>query len=235
MICARGGSKGLPRKNVLPFAGKPLIQWSIDAARQSQYIDDIVVSTDDIEIRDIALAAEARVPFIRPADLADDSSDINHAIAHAIEWLRDNENQQYDFVILLQPTQPLRDANLVDQFIQYYFEHASIKQDALVTVVKAEPKVALVMKTEGEYIRFAIPRESTPSNRQEMPAYYLPAGSMFVAPVGAFLKNLSFYTAHTRFFEVDAVTAMDIDSKQDLIKAEELYYKKVNRQDSAPA
>ncbi|MEQ9363538.1 MAG: acylneuraminate cytidylyltransferase family protein [Leptospirales bacterium] len=182
LIGARGGSKGLKNKNLLDFAGKPLIQWTIEAALRSEYIDDVVVSTDSEQIQSAALKAKARAPFLRPPELAADDSDINDAIVHAIEWLRANEGSQYDIVVLLQPTQPLRDVDLIDCLIAGYLGSGHNQRDPLVTVTRAEAKAAYLMRADGEFIDFALQKESLSSNRQEAPLYYYPAGALYIAP-----------------------------------------------------
>ena len=221
LIGARGGSKGLKNKNLLDFGGKALIAWTIESALAAKTIDDVVVSTDSESIREIAIAAGARAPFLRPAELADDTSDINDAILHALDWLRDNENSQYDFVVLLQPTQPLRSADLIDAACTSYFEAYFQDDDqhaTLVTVTRAEPKAAYLMRPTSHskaYIEFVAPRNTISSNRQAMPQYYWPAGALYLAPVAVFRAQRSFYGERTRFFEVDQRSATDIDTAAD--------------------
>ena len=113
IIPARGGSKGLPRKNVLPLVGKPLIAWTIDAAKKSKYIDKCILSTDNKEIASIAQSYNCEVPFMRPEELSCDETPSFSVVAHAVEFLKKNK-LQYDYLILLEPTSPLRDANDID-------------------------------------------------------------------------------------------------------------------------
>ena len=110
LILARGGSKRLPGKNIRPLAGKPLVAWSIEAARACTGIQDVVLSTDDGAIAEAARAHGARVPFLRPASLAADTSTSADAALHALDFLRDAEGKEFDAVILLEPTSPLRKA-----------------------------------------------------------------------------------------------------------------------------
>jgi N-acylneuraminate cytidylyltransferase len=118
VVPARGGSKGLPRKNVAPFLGRPLVVWSVDAARDAQLVTRVVVSTDDAEIAEIASANGAEVPFVRPAELAADDVRDLPVFEHALGWLREHEGYVPDVVVHLRPTSPLRPAGLVDQAIQ---------------------------------------------------------------------------------------------------------------------
>ncbi len=118
VITARGGSKGIPRKNIKELLGKSLIAYTVDAAAGSQYLSRCIVSTDDSEIAEISKKYGAEVPFMRPEDLAQDKSTSIPVIQHALTWLKDNEGEEYDYVMILQPTSPLRSAEDIDACIQ---------------------------------------------------------------------------------------------------------------------
>lgn len=118
IILARGGSKGLPQKNILPVNGKPLIVYSIEAAKKSKYVNRVIVSTDDKEIAKIALSNDAEVPFLRPNNLANDTATSEVALKHAVEWLRDNENYQVDIVVYLQTTDLFRTKTMIDDCVE---------------------------------------------------------------------------------------------------------------------
>lgn len=223
LIGARGGSKGLPNKNILDFGGKPLIQWTIEAALESKYVTDVVVSTDSERIQTVAVAAGARAPFLRPAHLAEDHSDQNDAIVHAIEWLKEQQAREYDYLVLLQPTQPLRPKGYVDELIEYYFRNRTIAEATLVTVVPAPDKCAYLMKVENEkYIRFAF-QDQLSSNRQLAPKYYLPAGMFYMAAINDFVDRKSFYGANTLFYETSSEFSIDIDTEADFENALEIH------------
>ena len=115
LIPARGGSKGLPRKNIKNLLGKPLIAWSIEAALNSKVVDRMIVSTDDKEISNVAKFCGAEVPFIRPTELAQDNSTTFSVIGHALDWLENRQSYVPDYLILLEPTSPLRDATDVER------------------------------------------------------------------------------------------------------------------------
>ena len=115
VIPARGGSKGLPRKNIKDLAGKPLIAWSIDAAKKSKYIDRCIVSTDDKSVAETSKQHGSIVPFMRPPELATDDANSNDVILHALEMLGD----PYDIVMLLQPTSPLRKSEDIDHALEF--------------------------------------------------------------------------------------------------------------------
>jgi CMP-N,N'-diacetyllegionaminic acid synthase len=145
LILARGGSKRLPGKNVRPLAGKPLVEWSVEAALACPAILDTVVSTDDEAIAQAARAAGARVPFRRPPALAEDGSTSADAALHALAWLRENEGRSYDAVILLEPTSPLRastDLAGVAELLARRWDDT----DAVVTVGRVQLEQPAVMK-----------------------------------------------------------------------------------------
>ena len=121
IIPARGGSKRLPCKNVLDLKGKPLIAWSIEAGLKSKYIDEVMVTTDDDEIIEIAKTFKANVPFKRPNFLASDHATRSEVIRHTIEFYEQELNKKFDYVVFLQPTSPLRNAKHIDESIEYMF------------------------------------------------------------------------------------------------------------------
>lgn len=118
VITARGGSKGVPRKNVRMLGDKPLIAWSIEAAKGSKLLTDFIISTDDEEIENVSKEWGARVPFRRPAELATDEAKSIPVIQHALHWLKEQERKEYDAVMILQPTSPFRTSEDIDACIQ---------------------------------------------------------------------------------------------------------------------
>ena len=222
-IPARAGSRGLRHKNTRSFAGKPLVCWTIDAARGSKYIDRTLVSTDGARIARVARAAGADVPFMRPAALATDSASALHAIWHATDWLAQNEGRSYDYVIMLQPTSPLRSAQNIDQAIEYYFSNRKTERDTLVSVTIAPKAVPwLLVKNTNGFIDFCFPVIAPHPQRQASRGYYLPNGAIFLGPIGRARKRL-FYTARTLPFIMPENVSVDIDTKEDFTRALELF------------
>ncbi|WP_434669728.1 cytidylyltransferase domain-containing protein [Klebsiella sp. B345] len=131
IIPARGGSKGIPKKNIKSIAGKPLIAWSIEHALQSQSIDRVIVSTDSYEIAEIALDFGAEVPFMRPSELANDKAATEPSLLHCINWLADNDGYKPDYTVLLQATSPVRNVDSIDNAFD---KLRSKKADSLLTV-----------------------------------------------------------------------------------------------------
>lgn len=118
VIGARGGSKSMPRKNLRDIAGKPMVVHSVDHARASRLITRVILTTDDAEIAAVGRAAGAEVPFMRPAEIAQDLSTDYEYVRHALEWLRDQEHYSPDLVVQLRPTTPMRDVRLIDRAIE---------------------------------------------------------------------------------------------------------------------
>ena len=118
LVLARGGSKRLPRKNSLPLGGKPLIQWSIDAAKGVEHIIDVMVSTDDKDIANISREGGALVPWLRPAHLATDESSSAESALHAVDWY-ESEKGPIDGLLLLQPTSPFRSKAMIKKGIEF--------------------------------------------------------------------------------------------------------------------
>ncbi|MDA9550049.1 acylneuraminate cytidylyltransferase family protein [Oceanospirillaceae bacterium] len=131
LIPARGGSKGVPGKNILNIDGQPMISYSIEQAINSKYINRTIVSTDDNEIADVARRYNAEVPFLRPSELAQDLSPDIDVFEHALNWLQENENYQPDFIVHLRPTGPVRSVKIIDKAIE------KILQDETATALRS--------------------------------------------------------------------------------------------------
>src|SRR5512141_50893 len=124
LIPARGGSKGIPRKNIRPFAGYPLIAWSIAAAKQSSFVTRLIVSTDDPEIAAVARECGAETPFLRPSELAQDNTTDLPVFEQALAWLEENEGYQPEVLVQLRPTSPIRPRDCVDNAVKILLAHA---------------------------------------------------------------------------------------------------------------
>lgn len=223
-IGARASSQGLKDKNSIDFAGQPMIVWTIQASLKSTYIDRTLVSTDSEQIADVAKAAGADVPFLRPAHLAQSHSSIYDAIRHALEWIESNEKAYYDYIVLLMPTSPLRTSRHIDQAVEYYFQHQRTSQDTLVSVKKLPPHIGWLMReNEPGYIQFCFEGSQKILQRQEMKTYYLPNGIIYIAPTEV-MKHLGFYTQKTLSYVMREEDSVDIDTQEDFVKALEKYY-----------
>jgi CMP-N-acetylneuraminic acid synthetase len=180
LIPARGGSKGIPRKNIRPFSGHPLIAYSIAAARQAGLVNRVLVSTDDEEIAAIARSYGAETPFLRPAELAGDATPDLPVFQHALRWLAEKENYHPIFVIHLHATTPVRPAGCVDEAIQLLLNHPIA--DCVRSVVEAGQNPYKMWRVDEEsgmmLPLLRIPGEPEPYNvpRQKLPRVYLQTG-----------------------------------------------------------
>lgn len=215
IIPARGGSKGIPNKNIIDLCGKPLIAYSILAAKSSQYIDDIIVSTDSEKIRTIALEYGASVPFLRPAELATDTSKTIDCMLHAIQFLS-NTGNNYDYVVLLQPTQPIRKPKFIDEAIQQLIDS---DWDSLVSVspVAEHPILMRTITKEGT-LQSLLPISST-VRRQDFPAVYKVNGSIYINRIHEHFDETTSLNDNALPYYMDKQYSIDIDSLDDLQKA----------------
>ena len=220
LIPARGGSKGIPHKNIIPVAGKPLIRYTIDAALQSRYIDYVLVSTDDVEIARVAKACGAQVPFLRPAELAADTSRTVDAVIHAAETLK-QRGETFDSLVLLQPTSPLRTAEDIDGAIEKFYAGG---RQAVVSVSPAEDHPVLVRTIEqtpdGERLKPLLAGSST-VRRQDMPAFYRVNGCVYINAMEELNRDTSF-NDNPAPWVMEKSHSVDIDEPADLALAEYL-------------
>ncbi len=220
IIPARGGSKGVPRKNLRLLAGKPLIAYAIETALASGLIDRVVVSTDDTEIAGVARQYGAEVPFMRPVELARDDSPEWLVWRHALRTLRVAEGgQRIDALVCIPPTSPLRVAADVDLCIRTLLENDA---DVVVTVKPAErnPYFNMVVLDEGGYARLAIQPVNPIDNRQFAPPVFDMTTVAYAARPEFVLEANSMFEGRVRAVVVPRERAVDIDTELDLTFAE---------------
>lgn len=212
IIPARGGSKGLPRKNIRYLSGKPLIAWTIEEAKKSKYIDRLILSSDDKEIITIAKSLGCEVPFVRPPNLAEDDSPIINSVLHAIKLL-----PGYDYVYLLQPTSPLRSVIDIDGCIELCLLKCA-NSCVSVTEVKESPYWMYFLDTESKMRPLIDDKKNI--RRQELPKLYILNGAIYVAQCNWLLKNQTFITTETISYFMPIERSLDIDTILDLCFAE---------------
>lgn len=222
VIAARGGSKGLPRKNILPLAGIPLIAHSIKAAADSKLMDRLIVSTDDEEIAETARKYGAEVPFIRPAELALDDTLAFPVLIHAFQWMEEHKDYQADYVMLLQPTSPLRTAEDIDTAIDICLTQEA---DSVVSMcpIKHHPYWTKAVSDDGrieDFITKDKPLEVAYSRRQDLPPVYAINGAIYLSKPQILLKRKSFFTERSYAYIMPQSRSIDIDSISDLKFAE---------------
>lgn len=213
IIPARGGSKGIPRKNVRELSGKPLIAWTIEEAKKSKYIDQLILSSEDPEIIEVAKKYGCDVPFIRPEYLAQDTTPGIDPVLHALNKLSD-----YNYVILLQPTSPLRLTEDIDGCIEKMLE---IEAPACVSVTEPD-KSPYWMYTirENDRMQPLIPQKEITVRRQDLPAVYALNGAVYVAQTDWLLETKSFLTNETTAFIMPKSRSYDIDTEEDWLLCE---------------
>ena len=219
LITARGGSKGLPRKNVLPLAGKPLIAWTIEAALESAAIDKVFVSTEDQEIAEISSSYGANI-IARPLELASDQASSEAVVEHAIQFFKAN-GVDINTLALLQPTSPLRTAQHIDSAFEQYEKNNA---DMVLSVFEPEhtPVKAYISASDGS-IKGLYSEEAPYSRRQDLPKAYQPNGAIYIFNVEVFMENVKFPRHNVYPFVMSSSDSTDIDTQQDLILAEQIY------------
>ena len=213
IIPARGGSKRLPRKNILDLCGKPLISWSIEAALKSKYISKVVVSSDDEEILNISSNFGADI-IKRPYELANDTATTFDAIKHTI-----NNLEKYDYIVLLQPTSPLRNEKHIDEAIELLEEKQA---DAIVSVCEMDhsPLWSNTLPKDGNMNNFL--RDEVLNKRsQDLEKYYRVNGAVYICKTDKLLENKSFFLKDNIFaYIMDRKSSIDIDEEIDFLFAE---------------
>ncbi len=206
IIPARGGSKGIPRKNIRMLAGKPLIAWTIEEAKKSKYIDRFILSSEDEEIIKVAKEWGCDVPFIRPEELAMDDTPGIEPVLHAINALK----EQYDYVVLIQPTSPLRKFEDIDGCIEKCIE---LNVPACVSVVEAENHPYWMYRLDKlGRMKSILEKNDKIARRQELPVFYVLNGAVYVANINWLKKEKSFITSQTMAFIMPKDRSLDIDS-----------------------
>ena len=218
IIPARGGSEGVPKKNITPLAGKPLLAWTVESAMRSDCLDRIIVSTDDPEIAAVAQSLGVEIPYMRPKELAQDVTPGILPILHAAEWLEMNEDYRADFILCLQPTSPLRTAEDIDAALNLVLQKNG---DAIVSVtpVECHPYWMKQIDKTGHMHDF-ITLETPITRRQDLPPLYSLNGALYLARWSILLELRTWYTDNTIAFVMPRERSLEIDSSWDLYLAE---------------
>jgi len=216
IITARGGSKGLFRKNVLDLNGKPLIAHTIEAAKESQIFDKIIVTTEDKEIKEVSFEFGAEV-IDRPVELATDLASSIDVLVHALQVL---ESENFTHYILLQPTSPLRNYMHIKEAWNKYLKD---KVNSLLGVCEVEhtPFKMLIEKDNGE-VKPLTKWEHLTMPRQKLPDAYLPNGAIYINRVDKFLENQNLFEKPLAIYLMDRESSLDIDSEKDFLEVEKI-------------
>lgn len=209
-IPARAGSKGIKDKNIKDLKGKPLIAYTIEASKKSKYIDDVIVSTDGEKIADVAKQYGANVPFLRPEELAQDTSNVITCLIYTIEELK-KQGKEYDIVILLQPTSPFRTNKHIDDALEMLINN---NLDSLLSVTETDKNPTLIRKLDNEN-KITPLIESNISLRQQMDKYYILNGAIYINYVKD-IKLDRYLKDNNYGYIMDKYHSLDIDEPIDL-------------------
>jgi CMP-N,N'-diacetyllegionaminic acid synthase len=216
VIPARGGSKGVPQKNTCLVGGKPLICYTIETALACSTLDRVIVSTDDPSIAEIARAAGAEVPFLRPAALAEDTTHTPPVIAHAVRYLEEHEGYTVDLVVTLQPTSPLRRQEHISQAVATLQHNPAL--DSVMTVCQAEfPPFWMLTLEAGRLVPFVNnAADYFLLERQQLPPVYRPNGAVYVTRRELLLTAGVVIGKHVGAVIMEAESSLDVDTPLDL-------------------
>jgi len=222
-IPARGGSKGVPKKNIKLLAGKPLIAWSIEQALASNLIDRVIVSTDCKEIAEVARQYGAEVPFLRPVEISNDTATTESAILHCCEYLK-NKGELPELFILVQATSPIRSTNQLDKAINYLVKH---NYDSLLTVCKSHRFTwRNPDKPVASYDYMNRPRRQ---DIKEEDQEYLETGSFYITKTDMLMEHKNRLCGSVGMFETPEIESYEIDTHVDFIISEELIKSQLNK------
>ena len=220
IIPARGGSKGVPKKNSKLLAGAPLIAYTIESAKKSKHLDKLIVSSDDDEIISISKALGVEVPFKRPKEFAQDNSGSLEVVQHAIHYF-ERKNQYFDAVVLLQPTTPFREKGLIDKAIETFINK---KCDSLVSVLPVphqyNPHWVFESDAKG-FLNIATGDTEIIKRRQDLPKTYFRDGSIYITKTDV-IKNGSLYGNKVSYIETSLNNHINIDTIEDWKEAERI-------------
>ena len=220
IVPARGGSKGLPGKNVRTLHGKPLIGWSIEHGLESRYVDAVVVSTDDEQIAEVARSHGAEVPFLRPAFLATDTATSVDVLLHTLDTL-EKAGRSYDLVALLEPTSPLREATDIDLALEALLGQENAQ--SIVGVAKVEScHPAFLLRYKDAFLEPYSRQEFGAKRRQEIDDLFFLEGTVYISWTNALRSLRSFYHSKTMPFVVPKYKSFEVDDLTDFVIIEAL-------------
>ena len=221
----------MPRKNIKPLLGKPLIAWTIEETKKSKLLTRFIVSTDDDEIAAAARAAGADVPFLRPKELAGDFTTDVEYLQHAVNWLKENEGYFPDIILRLPPTSPLRRAEHIDQGIQTLIKGGD-SFDSVRPIVESPKHPYKMWEIEGEFLKpfidekIAGMKEPWNMPRQKLPKIYVHTGAMDVFWTKTLIEQKSTSGRRVGYFFMEPEDSINIDSELDFLAAETILLKR---------
>ena len=220
VIPARGGSKGVPRKNLVQLCGRPLIAYTIEAGLSAKSVSRLVVSTEDEEIVSVARSLGADVPFIRPATLATDAAQSLPVVQHAVQAVEEVEGTPYDVIVMLQPTTPLRTAGDVDSAVTLLLESGADSVVSVVDVGGHHPYRMKRIDDDGRLVNFVDQGFEDMRPRQELPPVYLRSGDIYASRRAVIMDENTLVGKNCRAIVIPQSRAVNIDTPIDILMAE---------------
>ncbi|MEG1254894.1 acylneuraminate cytidylyltransferase family protein [Clostridium sp.] len=217
IIPARGGSKGVPRKNIKKLEGKPLIGYTIEAAKNCSSVSRVIVSTEDNEIAEVSKQFGAEIPYLRPSELSGDNSPTIDCILHVINYLKENEDYKPDYVLLLQCTSPLRNSTHVEETIEKLLNS---NYDSIVSVCEAEVNPYWANVFQGDKLKYFIEEGKIITRRQDLPDVYRMNGAIYLIKTDVLIKERTFEPENLMGYIMDSYSSVDIDTEMDFKIAE---------------
>lgn len=222
IIPARAGSKGLIKKNIKEICGKPLLAWSIEFGLKSKYIDELMVTTDSEEIIDIAKEYGANVPFIRPDYLGTDTATSFDTVKHTIDFYKNSLKKEFDYIVLLEPTSPLREDDNIDNMIEKLLDNHE-KFDSILSIgeVNEHPSIMKRIDKKEAIVPYWENLELT-DRRQDNDIAYFPYGVAYIIKTNTFLEEKTFYSRKNTFFKIKRYQCFEIDDIYDFLAVENI-------------
>jgi len=219
VITARGGSKGIPGKNIKMLGGKPLIAYTVEVAKKSNLITDLIISTDDEKIADIAKQYGVEVPFMRPKELAEDNTPHLPVMQHAISFMEDKLGIVFDYVVILQPTSPFRTIEDIDETLQKLISQDADSAVSLVEIESREHPIK-AKKVEGDEVLPYCMEEKEGTRRQDLPVAYKRSSAVYAMRRDLVIKDNKIFGDNIVGHIVPKERSIDIDEPFDWLKAE---------------
>lgn len=221
IIPARRGSKGLTEKNIKLLCGKPLIAWSIKSGLACQYIDEVMVSTDCPKTRDIAMKYGANVPFLRPDYLATDTATSVDVVKHVVDFYKNELGKFFDYIVLLEPTSPLREQDDLDNMIVKLVDEGK-EFDSIVSIGEVQQHPAIMKKIDGDNLIPFCEDLPLTTRRQDNEVAYFPYGVAYIVATKVFLFENTFYSKRNTFHKIKRYQCYEIDDIYDFLAIENI-------------
>lgn len=227
LIPARGGSKGIPRKNIRQLCGKPLLQYAAETSLRARRLERVVLSTDDLEIAELGHRCGLEVPFLRPAALATDETPMLPVVQHAVSWLEE-ATENYDAVCLLQPTNPLRRPEDIDACIELLETSGA---DAVVTILPVPDKYNphwVYFRDQNDVLRLSCGELAPISRRQDLPPAFHREGSVYITRRDVLMETNSLYGKHLVGYQLSPERCVNVDNAEDWERATAMLSRKLH-------